>query len=569
MSFEDLGPYLAAMLPPAFAPHQEGLPTEAPDGSNNWAVHGSRTATGRPILASDPHRDAASLPGLRYLVHLSCPGLDVIGGGEPHLPGISVGHNGHAAFGYTIFFADQEDLYVYELDPEDPERYRYGDGWEAFRLVQEEIPTRTGDQPVTLRFTRHGPVLRHDPASRRATALRAAWLEPGMAPYLGSLGYMRARSWQAFLDGLNGWGGPGEYLMYADADGRLGWRAAGLVPHRPNWDGTFPVPGDGRYEWDGWCAPEELPGEVDPERGFTSTANQYPFAPEDPLAGRVGRVWPSGIRKHRIDAVLAQRSAVTVAEMFALQDDVVDVLAPRVIAAAAAIADAHPLLTELRGWDGRLEADSHQALVYELWVREHLTPALRRHAIAALLPPASRGDFEAYLATVPPPKRDDELLAALLETGADHLAAIVTDSLERTRQDLLTRFGLRDATAVWGDLHRARADHPLRRLLPGLEDELLTTGDRPTGGSPNTLRLSMSDAAYRKMVGATFRVVVDVGGWDGSLAMNSPGQSGDPRSRHYRDLVTRWIDGDPLPLRYTRAAVDASTVGLIRLLPAG
>jgi penicillin amidase len=220
---------------------------ESLEGSNNWTVAPDRTETGRPILADDPHR-AHSVPSLRYISHLVAPGMNVIGAGEPGLPGISIGHNDRIAFGLTIFSIDQADLYVYEIQDG---KYRYGDGWEAFQVVEEDIPVRgQADARITLRFTRHGPVVREQ--ENKAYAIRLGFLEPGMAPYFGSVEYMRASNWREFVAALNRWGSPSENQVYADVDGNIGYKPAGLFPNRPNWDGMFPVPGDGRYEWDGF-----------------------------------------------------------------------------------------------------------------------------------------------------------------------------------------------------------------------------------------------------------------------------------------------------------------------------
>ena len=155
-------------------------------GSNNWVVSGSRTATGRPILANDPHR-AHGVPSLRYIVHLNAPGMSVIGAGEPALPGISIGHNGKIAFGLTIFAIDQEDLYAYELNPSNPIQYKFRDGWEDMKVVRETIEVK-GGQPrtVDLLFTRHGPVLAKDDAKQRAFAMRSVWFDPGTSAYFGS-----------------------------------------------------------------------------------------------------------------------------------------------------------------------------------------------------------------------------------------------------------------------------------------------------------------------------------------------------------------------------------------------
>jgi len=250
--------YELATGPVEFA---EGQPPHAKslEGSNNWAISPWRTTMGRPILANDPHR-AQSVHSLRYAIHLSAPGMDVIGAGEPALPGVSIGHNGKIAFGLTVFSIDQEDLYVYETNPDDQSEYRYKGRWEPMEVERQLIPLKDGD-PVEaeLRFTRHGPVIYEDTEENVAFAVRAAWLEPDTAPYLGSVDYMHAEDWDGFLAAMNRWGAPGENQVYADTYGNIGWKPAGLVPRRPDWDGLMPVPGDGRYEWDGFLDADELP----------------------------------------------------------------------------------------------------------------------------------------------------------------------------------------------------------------------------------------------------------------------------------------------------------------------
>ena len=222
-----------------------------------------------PVLASDPHR-THSAPSLRYITHLVAPGLDVIGAGEPFLPGISIGHNEAIAFGLTRFYIDQEDLYVYETNPARPEEYRYKGRWEPMETITERIEVR-GEAPrtVTVAFTRHGPVL-VDRTPRRTGRSRCArrGSTSGMAPYFGSIEYMRARNWDQFAAAMNRWGAPGENQVYADTAGNIGWIPAGLTIVRPNWDGLTPVPGDGRYEWDGYRDMDELPRAFNPASGL-------------------------------------------------------------------------------------------------------------------------------------------------------------------------------------------------------------------------------------------------------------------------------------------------------------
>ena len=221
--------YRLAIDPPDLSQAREAVL----QGSNNWVLAPERTTTGRPLLANDPHR-ALSVPSLRYLAHLSAPGLDVIGAGEPALPGISIGHNGQIAFGLTIFAIDQEDLYVYQTNPDEPLEYQYQGRWELMQVVHDTVKVKGGDDTqVELHYTRHGPVIYEDPERHTAFAVRAAWLEPGMAPYLGSMDYMRATNWDEFLAAMNRWGAPPENQLYADPSGHIGWKAAGLTPIVP------------------------------------------------------------------------------------------------------------------------------------------------------------------------------------------------------------------------------------------------------------------------------------------------------------------------------------------------
>src|SRR6202789_4297526 len=190
------------------------LETQSMEGSNNWVIAPSRTATGRPILANDPHRQLGS-PSLRYIVALNAPGLNIIGAGEPALPGISLGHNDDIAFGITIFAIDQEDLYVYELSKSNPDNYRYQSGWEKMQIVRETIDVKGGAaREVELRFTRHGPVLSLDAANHRAFAMRTVWNESGLAGYFGSSRLLMAKNWNDFKVATNAWGSPARNIVH-------------------------------------------------------------------------------------------------------------------------------------------------------------------------------------------------------------------------------------------------------------------------------------------------------------------------------------------------------------------
>jgi penicillin amidase len=547
-------------------------------GSNNWAVAPGRTATGRPLLADDPHR-ALSLPSLRYVAHLVAPGLDVIGAGEPALPGVSMGHNGTVAFGLTIFGIDQEDLYVYETSAEDPREYRYRDRFEPMTVVRERIAVRdAAPVELELRFTRHGPVIHEDPASRRAYALRAAWLEPGMAPYLGSIELMRARDWDEFVAAMNRWGAPSENQVYADVAGNIGWKPGGRTPIRAGWDGLLPVPGDGRYEWAGYRDMDELPVESNPARGWVATANQMNLPPGFPAP--TGYEWAASFRHRRIAEVLTADPAMSVERAAALQTDYTSLPARRLVAlldgiTAPARSPAARALALLQGWDGVLATGSAEAALFEIWFRSFLGKTLleRVEVDEAVRQEIGRPDpvvllevLEGTLA-VPShvPGASARLDRSLVET-------VVRDSLALAWTETEARLGADPRAWAWSDLHQVALAHPLAHLLAppaAPAGARLDVGPLPRGGSGETVgNTSYRADTFRQTAGASFRMVVDVGAWDLSLAMNAPGQSGDPTSPHWADLFPEWAGDRAFPLLYSRERIEAETVLRIVLEPA-
>ncbi|MCX4669003.1 penicillin acylase family protein [Streptomyces sp. NBC_01381] len=560
--------YEMATTPPWAA---DAAPRQGLDGSNNWVIAPSRTATGRPLLANDPHR-AVTLPALRYLAHLSAPGIDVIGAGEPALPGISIGHNGHIAFGLTIFPIDQEDLYVYRTNPADPHAYWYQGRWEAMTRVTEEIPVRGGD-PVAadLWFTRHGPVIRELPDKNAAFAVRAAWLGPGMAPYLGSIDYMRAESPDAFVAAMRRWGAPGENQVYAAPDGTIGWRPAGRVPVRRGWDGTLPVPGDGRYEWDGFLDVEELPSERDPEQGWFATANQLNLPPDYPNDEKtVTYDWYAATRHDRISEELGARTGWTVEECVRLQTDYVSLPARRVQRLLGGLEGGDPVVAGavglLRDWDARLTVESPAGALFEVWYRRHLRPALLERALDGIVGEKERR--QRALARVLPVEdaaADPRVDLELLEGDPDPVLLLRT--LADAVGELGRLLGPDPGGWAWGALHQAQLRHPIAGLIDGPAPEWASLGPVPRGGSGDTVGAAAYGPGFRQTAGATFRIVVDVGSWDDSVAMNSPGQSGVPGSEHYEDLFGAWAADGSFPLLYSRAAVEKGARRTITLLP--
>ena len=516
-------------------------------GSNNWAVAPSRTTTGRPILAADPHRSHA-VPSLRYIAHLVAPDLDVIGAGEPALPGISIGHNGRIAFGLTIFPIDQEDLYVYARRDGG---YVHEDRVEALTRVTEEIPVRGGEPvAVTLEFTRHGPVVAA--TDEHLFAVRAAWLDAGMAPYFGSVEYMRAQNWREFVAALNRWGAPSENQVYADTDGNIGYKPAGLFPRRVGYDGLLPVPGDGRYDWDGYFDMDVLPVEFNPPRGYTGTANSMNLPPDYPIARYpLGFEWSAPWRYRRLMEVLAEDERHSVADSLALQRDYHSVLARELLAQLPA-GDPHPAVRLLADWDRNLGPESAAAALYAVWLHRHLAPAL-----AALVAP----DAPERVA----PLETTGMLALLAEPRSD---GIVRRTLGAAWQETAALLGPDPARWQWGQLHRMAFRHPLLGHAAGDLRDKMALPEWPRGGSSYTTNnTGFSPRDFHVRSGASFRMVLDVGNWDAARMTNAPGQSGDPRSPHYGDLLEGWASDGSFPLLYSRDAVLENAVRRIVLVP--
>jgi penicillin amidase len=544
------------------------LEAQSMEGSNNWVIAPSRTETGRPILANDPHRQLG-VPSLRYIVALNAPGLNIIGAGEPALPGISIGHNDDIAFGITIFAIDQEDLYVYELNKNDPGSYRYQSGWAKMQIVRESIEVKGGAaREVELRFTRHGPVLSLDPAKHLAFAMRTVWNEPGLAGYFGTSRLLMAKNWDDFKVAANAWGAPPLNIVYADVQGNIGWAASGRAPKRKNWDGLMPVPGDGRYEWAGFQGKDVLPSRLNPAEGYFGTANEMNLPSGYPNEqNKIAFEWTDRSRIDRINELLGAKTKMTLADSMAIQTDSVSTQSRRAVALLASLsshdAATAQALALLKAWNHEESTGSVAAAIYEVWATKHLGKA----TAAKAAPEAARklidnGQLQAVIEYLEHP---DSALGADPAAARD---AILLQSLQSALAELNQRLGPDMTAWAWGRLHRATFEPAVAVLADPELRAQMSVGPLQTPGSSSTPRAQTYRASdFSVIAGASVRLVMDVGAWDNSIAMNTPGQSDDPMSAHYRDLFPMWAQGSYVPLRFSRAAVDRDAEDLIHLSP--
>lgn len=540
-------------------------------GSNAWVVAPTRTATGRPILANDPHL-SFGVPGPRYVIHLSAPGLDVIGGGTAGMPGVMQGHNAHIAFGRTNFHIDQEDLFILRTHPSHPDRYFHDGAWKQMETVPTHIAVRgEAGRDVVLRYAAQGPVVAADPARRRATAVSATWLYPGANGLLVNIGLNLAHDWDSFREALRVHTSPTNFT-YADTAGNIGWQAAGGLPSRVDGhDGLLPVPGDGRYDWKGLQPLEMLPSTFNPACGWFGTSNEMNLPPGYPAQERrVSFEWRDRFRYNRVAHVLETTPRATIADCAALQHDTFSQLALDMVALLGDVppdvADAAALLHR---WDGRVQADSAAAALYEVWWSR-----LER-ALHALLIPADLHDL------LPGPI-NATVQKTLLHTpdarfGADPARArdaMLVEALRGAKAELRERLGPVMAAWRWGTLHTITLEHPLAHV-PGVAAQFPKLGGARTGtgGDSYTVMarwynpLSKGHDPYVATGGASYLMVCDVGKWDNSVFLNFPGQSGDPRSAHYADFMADWLRGKMQPLPFSSHRVRAAAVRRTSLQP--
>lgn len=510
-----------------------------PEGSNNWIVSGSRTESGYPILANDPHRSIA-LPSLRYMVHLNAPGWNVIGGGEPEIPGVSIGHNDYGAWGLTIFETDAEDLYVYDVNPGNRAQYKYKGKWVDMEEIEETIPVR-GEEPytATLRYTKHGPVTFIDSTHNKAFAVKAGWLEVGAAPYLAALRYDQVKNWRQFRKASEYNLLPGENMIWADKKGHIGWQVVGISPVRKNnHSGLVPVPGDGRFDWSGYLHIKKRPHALNPVKGYFATANQS-VTPEDYKHwNSVGYTWADDFRGDRINEVLEKDKNRNLEKEKSLQTDYLSLPARTLTPMLRplqfedqAVAEAQQ---KLKDWDYVLDKESVAAAIYVMWERKIFAKAYQLFVPENLQPYIGDIQLTKIISWLQHPEEKfskpytgerDQFLVQTFEEAVE--------SLQKKLGDDMTgwQYGQEDYKQV-------TLYHPLHQFLPEELQKKYSLGPLPRGGYsfvPNST--GYSDNQYS---GASFRMLTDLSDWDKTLMINTPGQSANPDSKYYGNLFELW-----------------------------
>ncbi|GAB5603159.1 penicillin acylase family protein [Thermus sp. FJN-A] len=511
-------------------------PPRLVEASNNWVVSGSRTATGKPFLANDPHLGLRA-PSLWFLMALEGPGLRVIGASLPGVPGIVIGRNDRIAWGVTNVGADVQDLYL--LEDVEGRGYRYRGRVVPYGVREEVIRVKGGKEEVLkVRETVYGPVITDalpDPP-KTPMALRWVSLDPEDHILMAYLGVNRAGNWEEFRKALEVYSAPSQNFVYADVEGNIGYIAPGKFPIRKEGHtGMVPVPGNGEWDWQGYRRPEEWPQAFNPARGYLVTANHKVTPKGFPYA--LTYDWAEPYRAERILELLRAKERLSLEDMKAIQQDQKSLLyrdfRPALELLTPLSERARTWRERLLAWDGTMAPSSQEALVFALWYTE-LTRLPQREVGEAywdepryLLKAMRQGD-----------KNCDQPETEYRESCLDFAALALERALDRKEA-----LGAR----TWGEAHRATFPHAVLTHTP-----LKRLSDRsvPFGGDRYTVNVGPFDPATLRMDhGPSYRQIVDLSDMENSLFVHPMGQSGHFLSGHYADLLPLWARGSYLSMR--------------------
>ncbi len=511
-------------------------------GSNSWVVAGSRTRSGRPMLANDPHLGLRS-PATFYLARLETPSLSVVGATLPGVPGVVIGRSDRIAWALTALEPDVQDLFVERTDPGDPARYMWKGRSTAFETRRETIRVR-GRSPsfLDIRRTVHGPVITDvlaganrlgGPVTLRWTALDEP--DRGLESILG---LNTARDWSSFLAAASLLRCPSMNLLYADVDGHIGYTATGAIPIRPRADGLLPVPGDGADDWTGTIPFEKLPRTLDPPRGWIVTANHRVVSDRYPYP--LSREWVEPYRARRIEDRILAAAALTTDGMREIQLDRISYQArdivPLLLDTRPADDSGRDALARLRQWNFDFAPSSVPATIYAAWYAE-----LSSMPEDELGEPAAAGVRSRFL--IDALRNDspwcDDVRTPRRETCGEFRTATLTRALVVLRK----RLGPSPDSWRWERLHRARFPHAVFDSVPLLSG--LFSPETGQGGDGSTVNVGAyrRDGSFRMTDGPSYRQIIDLGDVAGSRFGLTTGQSGNPFEPGYRNLLSLWRDG--------------------------
>jgi penicillin amidase len=552
-------------------------------GSNNWVVGSGRSASGRPLLANDPHL-GLSAPGIWYLAHLSAPGMEVMGATFPGVPGVVLGRNRTIAWGMTNTGPDTQDLYIERVDPEDPAKYITPQGPRPFETRTETIRIRGGEtRTVTIRATRHGPVM-SDLARYAGThpgyvlALQWTALDPDdrSSQAIEALG--RAHDWDGFISALRPYGGPMQNVVFADSSGNIGFVAPGRVPiRRPENDthGLVPAPGwDARYDWVGYVPFDDLPRSFNPSTGQIVTANHKVIT--ESYRPFLTSEWSEPYRAIRIGQLLNARDSHSPESFKTIQADVLSLMAVDMTMPMLALlppANSSPSMSQIRAllaaWQGQTDTGRPEPLIFAAWFRE-FSRLLYEDELGEAFTAQWRFRplfVKNVLADISGQSRWCDDIRTPRAESCQEIAAL---ALDRATRFLRSQYGDDPNRWTWGEAHPAHSPHRPFSAVPGLRRVLDI--QVPSAGDAFTVNVgrfnpARAEGPFHNLHAAGLRAVYDMADSDHAWFMISTGQSGNPLSGLYRNLAEPWAAVEYLLVSMQRSEIDAGARGTLTLEP--
>jgi penicillin G amidase len=528
-------------------------------GSNNWVLSGAHTRSGKPLLSNDPHL-GHTIPSIWYQLELEAPGFHVAGVTFPGGPLVVIGHNERIAWGMTNTGPDVQDIYLETFKPDDPNKYLVNGKWVDAAVRQERINVRRArDVTLTVRSTRHGPVIGMD--GKYAMALKWTVLQPHAFTF-PFLKIDQAQNWQEFTEALRYFISPEQNMVYADADGNIGYYAPAWVPIRKHGDGSVPVRGDiGDDEWTGYVPFQDLPHSYNPPEGIIATANSrvvpegYPYF--------ITHTWAAPWRTARIFRLLEAGTNFTVEDMLRIDMDVYSLedveLTRNLLIAGALRPPERPelklALSLLREWDGNAYADSRATLICEI---------TRAVLLERLLRPKLGDDATHYHWSLGSTFVNDAIhnnWTRWLPPGDADFNVTLMRSLEQALSRISKLVGSdKPFDWKWGTTIPLTFRHPLDAFPLGTR--ILDVGPFPQMGMATTVKATTATS------GPSMRLVIDFGNLDDSVNNITLGESGQVFSPYYGDQFSAWYTGRSFPMLFSDAAVISGAVHKLVLEPA-
>ncbi|MHA2023838.1 MAG: penicillin acylase family protein [Candidatus Thorarchaeota archaeon] len=567
-------------MTPSFAAQMEYeylMFIENSNGSNNWVVSGEKSASGKPLLANDPHL-MVTIPGIWYQNHLNAPKLNVIGFSIPGLPGITIGHNDHIGWGCTNSFADVQDLYIEKVNHDNPNQYLSGDVWQDFKIVEETVKIR-GKEPLkkTFKISKHGPILEslfvgtkkldYLPIDKSyKLGYKSIENEFDITELFAAIFHLnKAKNWISFKEAIRHWILPSQNIVYADIDGNIGFYVSGKVPIRKKGMGVAPVPGwTNEYEWDDYIPFEEMPHSLNPGANFIATANNKIVPGDYPYL--ITNFYSFPDRVNRITELLLDKQKLDVEDFKRIQQDIYSQRAKEICEYFTKITPDNELQKKaielLETWDFQMSSDSAAALIYHVWVRKFLEVLLKdkldNELYIMFIPSAADPLYYLkYPSTWMYPGESDKIT-----TNRDN---ILRSSLQQALEDITAKHGGNIENWRWGLEHLITFVNMLSGLHPDLS--MLNRGPFELPGDTFTVNSLWRNSLdnYNCVGGVSFRMVLDFSDLSKSVAIAPPGQSEHPMSTHYSDMIEPWMKGKYHQMLFRREDIKRERKAIMNL----